>query len=53
MNQGRKNADQDQIEQGQKLLKMADAAKGKMPKIPSDSQIGKALKEMAKTAVAP
>ena len=53
LNQGSKHGDKNQIEQGKKLLKMAEAAKGKMPKIPADSRIGKALKEMAKTAVAP
>ena len=53
MNQGSKNSDPSQIEQGKQLLKMADAAKGKMPKIPNDSRIGKALKELAKTAVTP
>lgn len=53
MNQGAKHGDRSQLEQGKQLLKLAEAAQGKMPKIPSDSRIGKALKAMAKTAVAP
>ena len=53
LSQGSKHGDRDQIEQGKQLLKMAEAAKGKMPKIPADSRIGKALKEMAKTAASP
>lgn len=53
MKQGNQHQDKNQVEQGQALLKLADAAKGKMPKIPADSKIGKALKDLAKTAVAP
>ena len=53
LNQGAKHGDRDQIEQGKKLLTLADAAKGKMPKIPADSKMAKAIKALAKTAVAP
>ena len=53
LNQGNKHGDRSQIKQGQALIKLAEAAKGKMPKIPSDSRMGKAIKELAKTAVAP
>ena len=35
------------------MLKLAESSKGKMPKIKSDSRIGKAIKEIQKTAVAP
>ncbi len=52
MSQGSKHGDRNQIEQGRALMKMADAAKGKMPKIPADSRMGKAIAELQKTAVA-
>ncbi len=51
MSQGGKHGDPSQIEQGQTLLKMADAAAGKMPKIPADSRMAKAIKELQKTGV--
>jgi hypothetical protein len=53
LNQGAQHGDKEQTEQGKTLLNLAEAAKGKMPKIPADSRIGKALKELAKTAVSP
>lgn len=53
MQQGQKHGDRSQMEQGKQLLKIADAAQGKNPKLQSDSRIDKALKDMAKTAVAP
>lgn len=53
MSQGAQHGDRSQVKQGQTLLKLAEAAKGKMPKINADSRIGKALKELQKTAVAP
>ena len=51
LKQGAEHGDRSQMEQGRELLKLADAAKGKVPKLPSDSRISKALKEMAKTGV--
>lgn len=53
LSQGSKNADRSQIKQGQNLLKLAEASKGKMPQIKADSRMGKAIKALQKTAVAP
>ncbi len=53
MNEGLRNLDNQQLTQARSLMKMADAAKGKMPKIKANSQIAKAIKALEKTAVAP
>ena len=51
MKQGAEHGDRSQMEQGRELLKLADAAKGKMPTIPHDSKMAKAIMELAKTGV--
>lgn len=51
LNQGAQHEDKDQIAQGRKLLKLAEAAKGKLPKLPHSSKMAKAIKAQAKTGV--